>query len=86
MTTFEWQSLVFAWRYAARRKTAAAEHFIDLIVDRFGSEALTDAERKMIARQFCNVDFRKGGEAYAALSAKWKSAWETLCAGADFRD
>ena len=85
MTTFEWQSLVFAWRYAARRKTAA-EHFIDLVIDRFSSESLTDAERMMIAQQFCNVDFRKGGEAYAALSAKWKSAWETLWAGADFRD
>ena len=78
MTAFEWQSLVFAWRYAARRGSAAAEAFADLLVERFQSPDISDAERRHIAQQFCNVDFRKGGEAHDALSPKWKSAWETM--------
>ena len=78
MTAFEWQSLVFAWRYAARRGTAATEGFADLLVERFRSPGISDSERRHIARQFCDVDFREGGEACDALSPKWKSAWETM--------
>ena len=78
MTVFEWQSLVFAWRYAARRGTAATGAFSTLIVERFQSPEVSDAERRHIAQQFCNVDFRKGCEAYDVLSPKWKSAWETM--------
>lgn len=78
MTAFKWQSLVFAWRYAARRGTAAAEAFANLLIERFQSPGITDAERHHIVQQFCNVDFRKGGEAYDVLSPKWKSVWETM--------
>ena len=78
MTTFEWQSLVFAWRYAARRGSAATEAFADMLVGRFQSPDVSDAERHHIAQQFCNVDFRKGGEAHDALSPRWKSAWKTM--------
>ena len=70
MTAFEWQSLVFAWRYAARRRSAASEAFADLLVELFQSPDVSDSVRRHIARQFCNADFRKGGGAYDALSPK----------------
>ena len=78
MTAFEWQSLVFAWRYAVRRASAATEAFANHVVARFNSPDISDADRRQIVQQFCNVDFRKGGEAYDALSPKWKSAWEAM--------
>ena len=43
MTAFEWQSLVFAWRYAVRRGSAAAEAFADHVVSRFKSPDISDA-------------------------------------------
>ncbi len=81
ISSWEWTTLVGAWRYYSNRSTIASSMFPAELVERYfqGDYSVQDCER--IARQFVHTDFRSDGElSWASLSSVDRNPWCKLFA------
>lgn len=77
--SFEWESVVSAWRYFQHRETISANMYAGDVVERYwgnkGPYEWSDMARYTVAHQFTKIDFRKDGIDYADLQMSWKNCW-----------